>query len=274
MLNFFVNNWPLLVSFGTILGALVVFGKNLADLILKWRDVFRVDVEKSNAEQRPDSENNVSKAFSVIRNDRFEASVRSKNKGNLQIFRLKQDNRDLEYRDVLNLWENDPEFLDFYISIFKKCGFNSYIWETPPISTDTISQAFEFVLLNTPISSNRADPDTYKQYYDKNNSNDGVVSFPNLGHDAILVVPSPFRNDANYSGLAEFFRESPLDQQRSLWKVTARQVKLLLSEKPTWVSVAGGGIAWLHLRLDSTPKYYRYEPYTEWKTPNRVRTGV
>jgi len=30
---------------------------------------------------------------------------------------------------------------------------------------------------------------------------------------------------------------------------------------PTWLSTAGGGVAWLHVRLDTRPKYYRYNPY-------------
>lgn len=79
----------------------------------------------------------------------------------------------------------------------------------------------------------------------------------------------PVRMDADYSGLAEFFREAPVDRQRALWKVLAREIRLQLSEKPVWVSVAGGGIAWLHVRLDRVPKYYRYLPYTGWQS----RTG-
>ena len=33
-------------------------------------------------------------------------------------------------------------------------------------------------------------------------------------------------------------------------------------DAPTWVSTAGGGVAWLHVRLDSAPKYYTHRPYT------------
>jgi len=34
-----------------------------------------------------------------------------------------------------------------------------------------------------------------------------------------------------------------------------------ISDRPTWLSTAGLGVYWLHLRLDSRPKYYRYQPY-------------
>ena len=30
---------------------------------------------------------------------------------------------------------------------------------------------------------------------------------------------------------------------------------------PVWVSTAGAGVSWLHVRLDDRPKYYGYQPY-------------
>jgi hypothetical protein len=39
-----------------------------------------------------------------------------------------------------------------------------------------------------------------------------------------------------------------------------------LKERPTekiWMSTCGTGVYWLHLRLDSKPKYYTYAPYRE-----------
>ncbi len=197
----------------------------------------------------------------IVRANGFDALAKSENNRNLLKYRLRKAGMELDYRKVLDLWERDQDFVDFYLSIFKKCGFDSYIWETPPVSTNLIDRPFEFVLLNTPRASQKPHLETYSQYFDISTTNNGIVTFPNLGHDAILIVPSPYRKDANYSGLAEFFREAPIDQQRTLWKVSARQVKIQLSENPTWVSVAGGGISWLHIRLDSIPKYYRYMPY-------------
>ncbi len=34
-----------------------------------------------------------------------------------------------------------------------------------------------------------------------------------------------------------------------------------VGDRPTWLSTAGHGVAWLHVRLDTRPKYYRYTPY-------------
>jgi len=46
----------------------------------------------------------------------------------------------------------------------------------------------------------------------------------------------------------------------------AREALARLSDRPLWISTAGMGVNWLHVRLDSRPKYYRHAPY---KTPPR-----
>ena len=47
--------------------------------------------------------------------------------------------------------------------------------------------------------------------------------------------------------------------RRRLRRFSSRYAALMT---PTWVSTAGGGVAWLHVRLDSAPKYYTHRPYT------------
>jgi hypothetical protein len=48
-----------------------------------------------------------------------------------------------------------------------------------------------------------------------------------------------------------------------LWRATAETLLDRISDTPTWLSTAGLGVIWLHLRLDSRPKYYSYRPYAE-----------
>ena len=199
---------------------------------------------------------------STIKSQRFDASAESENSGNRLKYRIREKGKILSYADVLDLWEHDSEFVNFYLSAFKKCGYYAFIWETPSICTKSVRRDFEFVIHNSPISSRQPDRETYAEYFDTDTAPDGIVAFDNLRGDALLVVPSPYRKDADYSGLAEFFLEAPVTQQRGLWRELARHAKSRLSGRPMWLSVAGGGIHWLHIRLDSTPKYYRYEPYT------------
>ena len=50
------------------------------------------------------------------------------------------------------------------------------------------------------------------------------------------------------------------------WKLVALQYMEALEERhpgPVWLSTSGEGVAWLHFRLDSDPKYYQYRPFAE-----------
>ena len=193
---------------------------------------------------------------------RFEARTTASPVGRWVQVRLLEDGEEIRYARVLDLWNRDPDFVDFFNGVFRTCGFGAYVWETPPISTDLVDRVFECTLHNMPVFAEGPDHTTFSAYFDTDTAPDGIVQFRNLGADALLVVPSPTRPDADYSGLAEFLRQAPIAQQRGLWREVARCVWEHLSDRPMWVSVAGGGIKWLHIRLDSAPKYYRTEAYT------------
>ena len=64
-----------------------------------------------------------------------------------------------------------------------------------------------------------------------------------------------------YGHLASFLREAPPAQVCALWEQVGRAVRESIGSEPCWVSTAGMGVAWLHVRIDSWPKYYRHDPY-------------
>ena len=37
--------------------------------------------------------------------------------------------------------------------------------------------------------------------------------------------------------------------------------------RPVWLSTAGAGVSWLHVRLDDRPKYYGCGPYRQYAEP-------
>lgn len=191
----------------------------------------------------------------------FEAVCETANGGNVRTYRFRDRGRVLSYWDVLDLWEGDPEFCDFFLSVFRQSGFASYVWETPPITTTTRGRDYEQVLHNQPRYAGMPNRKQYARYFDPHGAPDGIVAFDNLGGDTLLIVPSPMTEEADYGGLPEFLRDAPIAQQRGLWRELARHAKRRLSDDPIWISVAGGGIRWLHLRLDPVPKYYRHAPY-------------
>jgi hypothetical protein len=90
-----------------------------------------------------------------------------------------------------------------------------------------------------------------------------VLSFPNLGNDAILVVPRPAAPPSAYGHIAAFVRQAPESQKHALWALVGKLMQEHLGSTPVWLSTAGAGVAWLHVRLGRRPKYYGYGPYRE-----------
>ena len=54
---------------------------------------------------------------------------------------------------------------------------------------------------------------------------------------------------------------APGQQICRLWHSVGQAVCGALSDQPIWISTSGLGVAWLHIRLDSSPKYYQHQPY-------------
>ena len=95
---------------------------------------------------------------------------------------------------------------------------------------------------------------------------DGCV-FPSLSKGSILVAPMMKTDESTtnvYGHLASFVRRAPTDQIISFWKLVMKTyIDRMYSEDPEiiWLSTDGTGVAWLHVRLDESPKYYDYPPY-------------
>jgi len=147
------------------------------------------------------------------------------------------------------------------MSLLATASFASFRWETPPITAPTADRPFEFVLLDAPALDRKPDPRAFAQQMSGAAKGQRVVAFPNLGNDAVLVVPSPAGPEAAYAHLASFIRHAPEAQVHELWQVVGATMESRLSAKPTWLSTAGMGVAWLHVRLDSQPRYYGFGPY-------------
>jgi hypothetical protein len=132
-------------------------------------------------------------------------------------------------------------------------------WETPAVSSTTAGAAFECVVLDSPGLDRRPDPNAFAEHFDDDEA--AVVRFTNLGGDAVMVVPRPVGNATAYGHLAAFLRRAPPEQRDALWQSVAEAMLERLSSKPVWLSTAGAGVAWLHVRLDDRPKYYGHGPY-------------
>ncbi|MDJ0944444.1 MAG: hypothetical protein QNJ30_13310 [Kiloniellales bacterium] len=167
----------------------------------------------------------------------------------------------VSYAEVAENWRRDEAFNAFFSDLLAAAPFPAFFWETPPVTAYTLGQAFECVLIDSPaLARLEAEPAAFARAFAAA-PEDEAVTFENLGRDAWLVAPRPLPEAGDYPHLAAFLRTAPAGQKAALWRQTGEAVIRLLSERPLWVSTSGLGVAWLHLRLDTRPKYYVFHPY-------------
>jgi hypothetical protein len=176
-------------------------------------------------------------------------------------YELCENENPMSFRRMLERLSSDDDFADWFSDTLASFEADACYWEMPPLSANTIDKDAEFVLIDAPSLARRAaEPGAFASYF-RSTPGENVVVFANLGGDATLVAPCPCAPNATYPHLAAFLRRATADQVRALWRATAGTVLAQLGSTPIWLSTAGDGIAWLHVRLDSRPKYYCYGPY-------------
>ena len=175
--------------------------------------------------------------------------------------RFFSDGACLSYADFLRALVEEPDFRDLVRGEMRAAPFAAFRWETPPLSAGNTKQPFVCLLHDSPDLDVRADPTDFQPYFQRGKD---VVCFDNLGADALLVVPCPVSGSTNYSHIAAFHRSAPPTQQHAFWQAVAQAVLERINSQPLWLSTAGGGVDWLHVRLDKRPKYYRYLPWRRW----------
>ncbi len=171
------------------------------------------------------------------------------------------DGEPIAWRDLLRLWELDEAFRSFFIGLLAEAPFRACRWETPPITAATVDRDFEFVLIDAPELERSPDTRTFADRFKGEGLEEGIAVFDNLGGDATMLVPSPRGPDSVYPHLAAFVRSAPEFQQHALFRRLGEVASQRLSDRPLWINTAGTGVAWLHVRLDSRPKYYLYAPF-------------
>jgi hypothetical protein len=168
---------------------------------------------------------------------------------------------ELTFRELFEGLEDDGAFSGWYTRLLVDSGLDAFYWEHPPLTERGLENRAEFVILEAPeLETLRPDAGAFREYFERAGDR-SVVSFSNLAKDAWLVAPVPVHARATYLHLARFLRGAPARQVRQLWRATARAVLDRVGEAPLWVSTAGLGVGWLHVRLDSFPKYSRHRQY-------------
>ena len=143
------------------------------------------------------------------------------------------------------------------------------------------------MLLNAPAlaATEEADPSPFQEHFSHNqpkkddeNEDKSICVFPNLGKDALLVVPTPTHGkeeeevEKGYVHLLSFLRSTSIPPstkhaliqrvaQVTLARCRAKEEEEGEARGWVWVSTSGLGVAWLHVRVEDRPKYYTCQEY-------------
>ncbi len=174
-------------------------------------------------------------------------------------YRICLDGTYLTFRSWIQQLKNSERFVRSYVQALQDSPYPAFFWEVKPIKLQDIDQAFEYVLVHSDsLPGIIANSNSFKDYF---GADEAVVSFPNLSGDALLVVPTQLSDESNYNHLATFVRNAPHTQVVNFWQKVAVEYEKLIGVETKWLSTAGLGVYWLHVRIDSRPKYYRHGAY-------------
>lgn len=175
--------------------------------------------------------------------------------------RLAGAGRTLSFGDVAQAWRADEAFRSFWMDSLREVPFGAYCWECPPVDAARRGRQFECVFIYSPsLARMPLDPAAFAEYFRDDRE---AVTFANLGGDAVLVAPCPDPEGGSFSHLAGFTATASPRRQQALWQAVGDAFAAGIGRKPVWLSTAGHGVAWLHVRLDSCPKYYQHAPYRQ-----------
>jgi len=171
-------------------------------------------------------------------------------------FRIKEGENLLSFHEVFDLWEESVEFVRFYVSGLNKFNFEAFYWEHPALNNEFLTQRYECILQKSKSLGHRSINE--KAFADFIHEEDEVVDFMNLGKNTKLVIPTKKTDSETYNHLGKFLKLGAENQIIAVFQRVGKIVKQEIQErKLIWLNTAGGGVIWLHIRMDTKPKYYK-----------------
>jgi hypothetical protein len=194
-----------------------------------------------------------------------------------------QDSLQATWHDVLSLGAADTakgrKFRDGLVCVLKQCPHKAIYFECNPVRADQVKNTpFLMTLLNSPSLAKikTADPQPFSKQLLKASAHSAsgrkrfAAAFPNLSGDSVLIVPTGATTSLQttnldaYAHLMAFVRRGGAAEVDAFWKAVFQQMTQQLRQNPQtwiWLSTSGDGVSWLHMRCDTTPKYYRFKPF-------------
>lgn len=128
-----------------------------------------------------------------------------------------------------------------------------YFYETSSYINDKSIYKEKFIKTNNLPKTQ--DYKLFNEYIIKS-KNKYATSFYNLSKSTKLVIPMP-RKNKNFSTLNNFCKNASKTHQQQFWKLVSNEiVKYKKNNKKVFISTHGLGVPYLHIRIESNPKYY------------------
>jgi len=174
-------------------------------------------------------------------------------------FIIREENKPVSVGTFLKYLRDSKPFREFYKCVLADSGFEAFFWENKPFTANTLSDPYECNLVqSTYLANQSSDKKTFRKYFDDNKE---IAYFSNLGNDAQLIVPVPKSQTDDFTHIGRFLREAGKNQIDLFWKTVADETLKRISDNPVWLSTSGIGVYWLHVRIDTYPKYYQTEDF-------------
>ena len=107
------------------------------------------------------------------------------------------------------------------------------------------------ILKTNHFDQRKVDPTSFAEHLKKS---EPVDVFDNLGRNARLVVPTSKSDHTHYKHLGAFLNHAPSHQAKAAFRAVGKAVLEEMNKgKRIWLSTAGLGVIWLHIRLDTIP---------------------
>lgn len=197
--------------------------------------------------------------------------------GKVQRHQLFAQKQPISFKTFINALTDDSEFREHFNTLLSGTPFEAFRFETPALCSTTLDDPFEFVLIDAPNLLERAvDAKPFSQYFNQTDvgSTAQAVEFKSLGGDARLIVPTPQSDPDLYNHLASFSRNAAQSQIHALWRMVGQVLIRDVGSAPLWLNTEGSGVAWLHVRIDSRPKYYGHTEYKKAKSSDSGASAI
>ena len=190
-------------------------------------------------------------------------------------YNFERNNIVLSYKEALQLLEaQNIEFIDILTSSIEQFPSPAVFWECIPVTYNQLSnQSFEYVILPAKeLNDINVNITPFQDKFKDHIGEPNIKVFSNLKKDAVLIVPTPNNEEETteppsyFAHLSKFIRGAKIKQIQHFWQnIGASMLNTLASStdpnKKLWLSTSGLGVSWLHVRIDTRPKYYNYIEY-------------